>query len=122
MGLGQVAGPRRTVLLECMEKESCEGLRVLTEEKTGHMGRFKLLALIAVFLVVLGVARGGAVHADVKTADRPEKPPSRPRRRKGRRPRSSSALYQITDHGLAAEVSWSATVFAPDPTLNEAKP
>jgi len=26
-------------------------------------------------------------------------------------------MYQITDKGLAAEVSWGATVFAPDPTL-----
>ena len=27
------------------------------------------------------------------------------------------SIYQITDKGLAAEVSWGATVFAPDPTL-----
>lgn len=30
------------------------------------------------------------------------------------------SIYQITDRGLAAEASWGATVFAPDPTLNEA--
>ncbi|MEI7638944.1 MAG: hypothetical protein WCJ37_16670 [Syntrophus sp. (in: bacteria)] len=28
------------------------------------------------------------------------------------------SIYQITDKGLAAEVSWGATVFVPDPTLN----
>ena len=31
------------------------------------------------------------------------------------------SVYRITDHGLAAEASWGATVFAPDPTLNEEK-
>jgi lipid-binding SYLF domain-containing protein len=31
------------------------------------------------------------------------------------------SIYQITDRGLAAEASWGATVFAPDPTLNEAR-
>lgn len=32
------------------------------------------------------------------------------------------SVYQITDHGLAAEASWGATVFAPDPFLNQKKP
>ncbi|MGE5856506.1 MAG: hypothetical protein ACM34C_08070 [Syntrophaceae bacterium] len=32
------------------------------------------------------------------------------------------SVYQITDHGLAAEASWGATVFAPDPILNPKKP
>jgi lipid-binding SYLF domain-containing protein len=32
------------------------------------------------------------------------------------------SVYQITDAGLAAEASWGATVFAPDPILNPKKP
>jgi len=32
------------------------------------------------------------------------------------------SVYQITDHGLAAEASWGATAFAPDPFLNSEKP
>jgi lipid-binding SYLF domain-containing protein len=32
------------------------------------------------------------------------------------------SVYQITDAGLAAEASWGATIFAPDPTLNPKKP
>lgn len=32
------------------------------------------------------------------------------------------SVYQISDAGLAAEASWGATVFAPDPTLNPKKP
>ena len=32
------------------------------------------------------------------------------------------SVYQITDHGLAAEASWGATVFVPDPFLNPEKP
>jgi lipid-binding SYLF domain-containing protein len=32
------------------------------------------------------------------------------------------SVYQITDHGLAAEASWGGTVFAPDPLLNPKKP
>lgn len=32
------------------------------------------------------------------------------------------SVYQITDHGLAAEASWGATAFAPDPILNPEKP
>jgi lipid-binding SYLF domain-containing protein len=31
-------------------------------------------------------------------------------------------LYQITDHGLAAEASWGATAFAPDHSLNDGRP
>jgi lipid-binding SYLF domain-containing protein len=32
------------------------------------------------------------------------------------------SVYQITDHGLAAEASWGATAFVPDPLLNPEKP
>lgn len=32
------------------------------------------------------------------------------------------SIYQITDHGLAAEASWGATAFVPDPLLNPEKP
>ncbi len=32
------------------------------------------------------------------------------------------SVYQITDHGLAAEASWGATAFVPDPFLNPKKP
>ncbi len=32
------------------------------------------------------------------------------------------SVYQITDHGIAAEASWGATVFAPDPFLNPKTP
>jgi lipid-binding SYLF domain-containing protein len=32
------------------------------------------------------------------------------------------SVYQISDAGLAAEASWGATVFAPDPTLNPKMP
>ena len=32
------------------------------------------------------------------------------------------SMYQITESGLAAEISWGATAFLPDPTLKEAAP
>jgi lipid-binding SYLF domain-containing protein len=32
------------------------------------------------------------------------------------------SVYQITDHGLAAEASWGATAFVPDPFLNPEQP
>jgi lipid-binding SYLF domain-containing protein len=32
------------------------------------------------------------------------------------------SVYQLSDAGLAAEASWGASVFAPDPTLNPKKP
>ncbi|HET6490757.1 MAG TPA: hypothetical protein VFG28_13470, partial [Syntrophales bacterium] len=32
------------------------------------------------------------------------------------------SVYQLSDAGLAAEASWGATVFAPDPILNPNKP
>jgi hypothetical protein len=32
------------------------------------------------------------------------------------------SAYQITGHGLAAEASWGATAFAPDPALNDGRP
>ncbi len=74
MGLGQVAGPRRIVLQECVDKGSNGGFSDLTVEGMGYKGCLKRLALITVPLVVLGIARVGAVHADVKTADGPEPP------------------------------------------------